>query len=205
MKKILLSIFGFCLAFSLKAQTAEEFLQPQKKQEEYLILQLGALKIHSALIKRSAEIIGSGLTVWNSIKTVEEDFHQFFFASYEIPGAFSERSGSANTIQDLISELRRSHSYWKETVDEESFWDRSNQIHINSIRKALHTQEQFNLIVSENGLKASDYERSILLGQLAEDLNKQRKDFNRIQQLHNSYLEEVTLRNKWIKDSKLRD
>jgi hypothetical protein len=67
MKKTLLSIFGFCLAFSLKAQTAEEFLQPQKKQEEYLIIQLGALKIHSALIKRSAEIIGSGMTVWNSI------------------------------------------------------------------------------------------------------------------------------------------
>jgi hypothetical protein len=205
MKKILLSIFGFCLAFSLKAQTAEEFLQPQKKQEEYLILQLGALKLHSELIKRSAEIIGSGLTAWNSIKTVEEDFHQLFFDSYKIPGAFSQRLSSANSIQDLISQLRRSHAYWKETVEKGSFLDWSNKVHSNLIRKALNTQEQFNLLVSENGISASDFERSILLGQLADDLNRQRKDFNRIQQLHTSYLDELKLRNKWIKDSIIRE
>lgn len=190
----------------LQAQTAEEFLQPKKTQEEYLLIQIGALKLQSGLVKRSAQIFEVGLGTWNTLRELEEMSHKGFFESFNQLGAFGskslmaigERGWTASELHDLLLKSRRQ---WQSKLAKEDWSSWSRKTHDLLLKEVNHLGEQVELLNSNDGLKVSDAERAGLMEIAGNALQKEIRKYNQLQQLHFAYLKEMEIRRQWLRES----
>jgi hypothetical protein len=81
MKKVILAAMLLTITGNLQAQIVKEILQQKKTQIEYLVNQIGALKVYIGYLQKGYNIADEGLTLIGNFKDGEFKLHKDYFAS----------------------------------------------------------------------------------------------------------------------------
>ncbi|WP_338225359.1 hypothetical protein [Algoriphagus confluentis] len=181
-------ILGFwwpCL--ELSAQTWDELFKQKETQKEYLLLQVGALRIQSGLLKEAGEIASLGLTSISAWRNWERELHADFFASFSHLGplaqaALERMEDSGLTPQVLLGRIRTSESFWNRQSGDVLFLRWSERVHQGMQDRCNGFLADLELM-RNNGLQVKDAERAGLIDQLAEHILVLSQDLSRFQEV----------------------
>ena len=99
MKKFLLIMMMSISGFLVKAQTFNEWFKQKKTQIQYLVDQIGALRVYSQSLQKGYEITNSGLEFIHGVKKGDFDLHQLYFTSLK---KVNPQVKSYSKIEDII-------------------------------------------------------------------------------------------------------
>ena len=99
MKKFLLIMMMSISGSLVKAQTFNEWFKQKKTQIQYLVDQIGALRVYSQSLQKGYEITNSGLEFIHGVKKGDFDLHQLYFTSLK---KVNPQVKSYSKIEDII-------------------------------------------------------------------------------------------------------
>lgn len=188
MKAMILGIlfFEIYLGFNTAAaQTWDELFRQKETQKEYLILQLGALKIQSGLLKEAGGIAQLGLNTISTWKDLEKGLHSDFFGSFKRLGPLSNQALEKLNDSGLHPELLRTRilksKLYGPSVSQEALFLRWNsKIHLGMLRQCDFFLAELTLILGKD-LQMEDADRASFIEKLSEDLMELHRDLGQVQ------------------------
>lgn len=184
----LIMLFALCMtwAWEAQAQTWDEFFRQKETQREYLLLQIGALRIQSGLIQEAAQVASFGLNTIRAWRAGELTLHRDFFNAHSHLGPLATRSLdcliSSNIHPDLLAErIRKSRSYWLDQSRDILFVRWTEKIHGRMLDRIEFLSAELEGILG-NGLQAEDAERAEWIDGLGKQLLQLHQDLGALQQ-----------------------
>lgn len=210
LKLILISWLIFYLSSCFQdamAQTWEEFFKQKETQREYLILQIGALKIQSRLLTESASIFRLGLGAISDWKYLEKEIHSSFFDSYKNLGPLGatqyDRLVNSGLSPDyLLRKIERSRLKWIGVSVDAGFQVGIGQIHNAMKSQCLKLSDELELVLG-NQLEMEDADRAKLISGIGDELTLIQKDLMRVQVLATHRVRMNQQKAKWEKDQSI--
>lgn len=207
MKVLFLYVFLLKGIFESQAQTWEEFFRQKETQRNYLILQIGALKIQSTLLEESASIFRMGLDAIGSWKELEKEIHTVYFDSFKKLGPVSraeyERSiGSLLIPESLLSRIESSRIYWQGKSLDGDFMKMNSTIHDGLRQRCLGISDVLRLILGTE-LEVEDADRARLIADAGTELRAIQKDLMRLQVLSAHRIQMNLQKVKWQKQESI--
>lgn len=210
LKSILISWLIFYLSSCFQgamAQTWEKFFKQKETQREYLILQIGALKIQSRLLTESASIFRLGLGAISDWKELEKEIHASFFDSHKMLGLLSatqyDRLVDSGLSPDyLLRKIESSRLKWIGVSVDAGFQVGIGQIHTAMKSQCLKLSDELELVLG-NQLEMEDSDRARLIAGIGEELTLIQKDLMRVQLLASDRVRMNQQKSKWEKDQSI--
>jgi hypothetical protein len=149
------------------SQTSDEFFKQKVTQKEYLIIQVGALRLQSRLLKEAGQIASLGLNSINVWRDLEKELHADFFASHRNLGPLAKQTlerlmdSQANPTL-LASKITKSKNTWISESQDEFFLTWISQVHSGMLTRLDLYVEDLKLVVGVQ-LEISDGERAKLI------------------------------------------
>ena len=186
-------------SFEAPGQTWDELFRQKETQKEYLLLQLGALKIQSGLLHEAGNIVKLGLNTLSTWKDLEKGLHQEYFASFRSLGPLSTASlerltNSGNHPQVLDKRIRSSERYWLAQYRDPRVHRWSGQVHRGMLRQSDKFSAELQLILSMD-LELEDGDRAKLIDRLARELQGLQSHLSRLQEAFQIRLAQQQFRN----------
>lgn len=188
MKRLTISFIllgTFCWRPGLMAQTWDELFRQKETQKEYLLLQAGALRIQSGLLREAGRIAEMGLTTISSWRDLEKGLHEDFFFSFRTLGPLSSHSldrlkqfGLHPTL--LRERILKSQARGLNLSKDELFHQWNSKVHQGMLRRCDYFLAELNLILGNN-LEMQDGDRAALLDSLGKDIQQLHRDLAQLQ------------------------
>jgi hypothetical protein len=193
-KTLSILLLGMLLSLTAYSQTWSELFEQKKTQEKYLLIQLGALKVQSQLLKDASQIFQSGLGLLSSWKDAEFLAHQDFFEARRKLGAKSEsvlkRMADEGLLPGELEErIEYSQNYWRSKNLEATSREALSALHLKMLDRCRELASAY-MQVSSGNLEMEDGQRAELLMGLHGRLFELSADLNRIQVLGKMNLEQ---------------
>lgn len=160
---LLLLILGN-LGSTAFSQTWEELFRQKETQKEYLVIQLGALRLQSGLLKEAGQIASTGLNSIRSFRGLEKDMHEVFFTAHRTLGPMAGQAmnqlltGDANP--DLLrSRIVKSKGFWMAESQDDLFLNWTERVHQGLIQRCDSQLAEL-LLISGDQIQASDAQRA---------------------------------------------
>jgi len=167
------------------AQTWDELFRQKETQKEYLLLQIGALRVQSGLLKEAGQIAKVGLQTIGTYRAVEKNLHDDFFKTFRVLGPRSIESlfrisQSGIHPEGLKKRINKSLAHWKSQSSDPLFTQWTELIHLGMWNKCVELADELLRIAGE-GYQLQDADRASHLDGLGEQLSKLSHDLGAVQ------------------------
>lgn len=160
----LLFILVILLASDVTAQTWDEWFNQKKTQKEYLVKQIGALRLYAGYLNTGIKVVQNGLQFIGDIKNGDLGQHKNYFSSLSKINPTVSKSGMITSILfNQLNILWLAKKTKKQAIESNQFsiseLDYVNQVLGNFLKECSKDIEQLILIKSADKATMKDDER----------------------------------------------
>lgn len=209
LRSLILALLSLALSGSRSlSQTWDELFRQKETQKEYLLLQIGALRLQSGLLKDAKSIASIGMNAIGSWRGLEKELHEDFFNSHRKLGRGSQEALKRLTLSGATPELLeirigKSSRHWMAQSTDPLFLHWTEKIHQGLLNQCSVLKEEL-LMILGNELQLEDAERAKRIDQLTDQFGGLHRDLSAVQQAslirlsHQKYLDyELKLLNRF--------
>ncbi len=160
---------------NVSAQTSDEWFKQKKTQKEYLVKQIGALRLYAGYLKGGIKVAQNGLEFIGDIKNGDLGQHRSYIGSLSEINPVVSKSGIITSIlSNQLNMIWLSKKTKKQAIECKSFTiselDYIKQVFSNLLNECVHIIEQLVLVTSAKNATMKDDERIKFIQKLNADI-----------------------------------